>query len=64
VLSRVGSDKWLTKELLDWLSIEDIAWIIQSHSVPPADRERLLELVRADPRFRRVIDGATELFAG
>lgn len=62
LLSRADSGEWLTKELLDWLSIEDVAWIIQSRSLPPADQERLRGLVRADPRFRRTADAAAELF--
>jgi hypothetical protein len=63
LLSRADPGKWLTKELLDWLSIEDIAWIIQSRSVPPSDQERLRGLARADPRFRRAANAATELLA-
>jgi hypothetical protein len=63
LLSRADSGNWLAKELLDWLSIEDIAWIIQSRSVPSADQERLRGLVRVDPRFRRAADAATELLA-
>ena len=30
----------------------------------PADRKRLLGLVRVNPHIRRVVDGATELFPG
>jgi hypothetical protein len=63
LLSRADSGDWLTKELLDWLSIEDIAWIIQSRSVPAASQERLRSAVRADPRFRRVADLIAELLA-
>ena len=33
-------------------------------SVLPADRKRLLGLVRVNPHIRRVVDGATELFPG
>jgi len=63
LLSRAATNAWLTEELLNWLSIEDIAWIIQSRSVAPADLTRLREVARTNPGFRRVIDSVTELLA-
>jgi hypothetical protein len=61
LLSRCTSTGWLTSSLMEWLSIEDIVWVLQSRSLPTEELEILRRRIQADARYRRAVDGAAEL---
>ena len=63
LLSRCPSSDWITSSVMNWLTVEDITWIIQSRSIAPEALERLHAQVRGDVRYRRVVDQAIRLLA-
>jgi hypothetical protein len=63
LLSRYVLIDSLPGRVMDWLSIEDIAWIFQSKAISPQELQRLRERLRADARYRRALERAIELAA-
>jgi type II secretory pathway predicted ATPase ExeA len=58
LISRCTNPNWLSDEILEWLNIEDISWIIESRSMHARALDSLRRRLRSEVRYRRAVEEA------
>jgi hypothetical protein len=64
LLVNVVSVEFLKSPGMQELTIEDIVWIVQSRSIPSETMDYLRTYIEVDPRYRRIVNAASELLVG